>query len=261
MSYNEGGAIAQCHEDIQRMLDRLGPHISLPLGKALDVGGGGGVHSALISNHVSRIYCTDLIDQNSRYDGQFIRLLSEKMQRNNVEARIERVEFHAIDAMSMPYRDNYFDLVVSFNAFEHIPNPEHALREMIRVTKPNGLIYITFDPIWTADSGGHFYSRVPIPWEHLLVTDSDYLGKMIAAGASEDECSDYVHSMSRLPLARYRSIFEAVRETVEYAYEDEWQGCTFPENINHENFAKCIDAGFTQEELLTRGICKILRKL
>lgn len=70
---------------------------------------------------------------------------------------LAKIEFHAVDTTNMIYHDGLFDLVVSFNAMEHIPDPEAALRKMIRVTRPGGLIYITFDPMWTSDSGSHFY--------------------------------------------------------------------------------------------------------
>jgi SAM-dependent methyltransferase len=41
---------------------------------------------------------------------------------------------------SLPYEDNRFDLVVSRYVFEHVPDPEWAARELLRVTKPGGWI-------------------------------------------------------------------------------------------------------------------------
>lgn len=41
---------------------------------------------------------------------------------------------------SLPYEDNRFDLVVSRYVFEHIPDPIHAAKELLRVTKPGGWI-------------------------------------------------------------------------------------------------------------------------
>lgn len=40
----------------------------------------------------------------------------------------------------LPYEDNRFDLIVSRYVFEHIPDPEWAARELLRVTKPGGWI-------------------------------------------------------------------------------------------------------------------------
>ena len=63
--------------------------------------------------------------------------------------------------LSLPFRDHSFDLVCSFSVIEHldtnlpdlsyVPYPEQkrraavALDEMVRVTKPGGLIYLTSD--------------------------------------------------------------------------------------------------------------------
>jgi demethylmenaquinone methyltransferase / 2-methoxy-6-polyprenyl-1,4-benzoquinol methylase len=52
------------------------------------------------------------------------------------------------DASDMPFADAEFDLVCSFNAFEHVTDPEAVLREAIRVTKPGGAIYLLFGPLY-----------------------------------------------------------------------------------------------------------------
>jgi len=47
------------------------------------------------------------------------------------------------DACNLPYEDNFFDVVVSFDVFEHIKNDQKAIREVYRVLKKNGaLIFI-----------------------------------------------------------------------------------------------------------------------
>lgn len=40
----------------------------------------------------------------------------------------------------LPYEDGRFDLVVSRYVFEHLPDPEWAARELLRVTRPGGWI-------------------------------------------------------------------------------------------------------------------------
>jgi ubiquinone/menaquinone biosynthesis C-methylase UbiE len=41
----------------------------------------------------------------------------------------------------MVYRDGMFDAVISNSIIHHIPEPREVLRESIRVTKPNGLLF------------------------------------------------------------------------------------------------------------------------
>jgi SAM-dependent methyltransferase len=49
-------------------------------------------------------------------------------------------------ATALPFPDNHFDVVWSIFTLEHVPNPEQALREMRRVVKPGGYIYL--QPAW-----------------------------------------------------------------------------------------------------------------
>jgi SAM-dependent methyltransferase len=54
--------------------------------------------------------------------------------------------FELGSATAMPFPDNQFDIVWSIWVLEHIPNPEQALREMRRVVKDGGIIYLF--PAW-----------------------------------------------------------------------------------------------------------------
>jgi SAM-dependent methyltransferase len=44
---------------------------------------------------------------------------------------------------ALPYRDDTFDLVVSMDVVEHLPAPEPWVRDLFRVTKPDGLLFLT----------------------------------------------------------------------------------------------------------------------
>jgi SAM-dependent methyltransferase len=54
--------------------------------------------------------------------------------------------FVAGTATAMPFADDEFDAIWSIWVLEHIPNPEAALREIRRVVKPGGLLYLL--PAW-----------------------------------------------------------------------------------------------------------------
>jgi len=47
------------------------------------------------------------------------------------------------DAHSLPFPDDYFDLVISCETIEHLPSPELGLREFYRVTRPRGMLFLT----------------------------------------------------------------------------------------------------------------------
>jgi ubiquinone/menaquinone biosynthesis C-methylase UbiE len=42
----------------------------------------------------------------------------------------------------MPFKDGMFDVVMSNSIVHHIPEPIHALREAVRVTREGGLLFI-----------------------------------------------------------------------------------------------------------------------
>lgn len=46
---------------------------------------------------------------------------------------------------TLPYKDAYFDLIISDQALEHVYKPEHLLDEIYRVLKPDGIV-ITITP-------------------------------------------------------------------------------------------------------------------
>ena len=48
------------------------------------------------------------------------------------------------DLTRIPFRDGAFDLVVSFDVFESVPDDQGALREMVRVLAPGGAV------VWSA---------------------------------------------------------------------------------------------------------------
>jgi len=50
-----------------------------------------------------------------------------------------RALFTGADIATLPFANETFDVVVSFETIEHIPNPETLLREISRVLKPGGL--------------------------------------------------------------------------------------------------------------------------
>lgn len=53
-----------------------------------------------------------------------------------------RLRFQVADAIELPFKDESFDYVLSFDTLEHIDRQEEALSEMVRVLKSNGSLLI-----------------------------------------------------------------------------------------------------------------------
>ena len=68
-----------------------------------------------------------------------LRLGLENVSKANVRSQIK---LELVDAKSMPYPDRYFDMVISNSIIHHLPDPLPFLREVQRVLKPNGAIFL-----------------------------------------------------------------------------------------------------------------------
>ncbi|MBI1312749.1 methyltransferase domain-containing protein [bacterium] len=53
-----------------------------------------------------------------------------------------RILLEQADAKSLPYDEGEFDVVMSNSIIHHIPVPSDSLREMIRVLRPGGLLFV-----------------------------------------------------------------------------------------------------------------------
>jgi SAM-dependent methyltransferase len=64
-------------------------------------------------------------------------------QRNVIEQGLGRsIRLEQVDAKGLPYPDASFDAVISNSIVHHIPEPIRVVREMLRVLRPGGLLFI-----------------------------------------------------------------------------------------------------------------------
>jgi SAM-dependent methyltransferase len=66
------------------------------------------------------------------------------------------------DGMNLPFRDDSVDLCYSSNVLEHVARPWDLADEMLRVTRPGGIAFISYT-LWWGPWGGHETS----PWHYL----------------------------------------------------------------------------------------------
>lgn len=78
------------------------------------------------------------------------------------------VSLHVMDAGALEFDDGSFDLVFSYNAFEHFSDPAKVLMEAIRVLKPGGYLYVYFGPLYPSPFGLHGYESIPVPYIQFL---------------------------------------------------------------------------------------------
>ncbi|MFV2116333.1 class I SAM-dependent methyltransferase [Micromonospora sp. LOL_025] len=63
---------------------------------------------------------------------------------------------------ALPVRSGGVDVTFSSNVLEHVSEPTRMLDEMVRVTRPGGVLFVSFTP-WLSPWGGHETA----PWHYL----------------------------------------------------------------------------------------------
>ncbi len=64
--------------------------------------------------------------------------------------------------MQLPFRTASLDVCFSSNVLEHVPEPWTMADEMVRVTRPGGIVFLSYTT-WLSPHGGHETS----PWHYL----------------------------------------------------------------------------------------------
>lgn len=137
-----------------------------------------------------------------------VEVLAVDMQRDVFDESPEyaHIDFLEADAAQLDgVEDDRFDLVYSFDSLEHMSDPEGALREALRVTRPGGLVYLRFGPLYYAPDGKHLGDRLGIPYAAVLFDDSTIDEHMLAQGRDAIN-HDYCNG---LPLNTYRELLRA----------------------------------------------------
>jgi SAM-dependent methyltransferase len=64
------------------------------------------------------------------------------------------------DIHSLGFPDGHFNAVVCWSVLEHVPEPERAIAEMLRVLKPGGAIWVQLPFLFPYHADPHDYWRV-----------------------------------------------------------------------------------------------------
>ncbi|WP_017570684.1 class I SAM-dependent methyltransferase [Nocardiopsis halotolerans] len=111
----------------------------------VDVGGGPGYFADELRAAGARCLCVDSDAAEMRLHGR--------------DADAYGVQGSALD---LPLRDGSVDVCFSSNVLEHVPDRTRMADEMVRVTRPGGLVYLSYT-LWLSPWGGHETS----PWHYL----------------------------------------------------------------------------------------------
>lgn len=122
--------------------------------KVLEFGSGSGYGSYLISSGCQHITAVDISNDAIEY-------AKNKYKRDNLEF----LKINNIESEPLPFEDNKFDTVISFQVMEHIKQADKYLSEIRRVLKKNGTLIIA-----TPDRTSRLFPGQK-PWNIYHVTE------------------------------------------------------------------------------------------
>jgi ubiquinone/menaquinone biosynthesis C-methylase UbiE len=135
ITYPEGSA--EYFEAIAEKRNKLEPFIAdyarfdkWAAKKVLEVGCGVGSDLLRFARAGARVVGIDLSPK------------SVSLAKSRLQLHSCRGDVLVADAEKLPFKDNEFDLTYSWGVLHHTPNPERAIEEIYRVTKPGGEICV-----------------------------------------------------------------------------------------------------------------------
>lgn len=138
--------------------------------------------------------------------------------RTDVRATAAGVDIQQMDATRLLFPDLEFDLVFSFNVFEHLPDPASTFSEIVRVLKPGGVAYISFTGLRWSPHGAHMYKVINVPYITVLFEEAAVLAYLREKGLP-----DTFPWVNEYSIERFRKVFRGHASRVDTLhYEETW---------------------------------------
>jgi SAM-dependent methyltransferase len=129
-------------------------------------------------------------------------------------------------APGLPFRDDTFDLVVSFHVIEHVLDPAAFIESLVRVAKPGAGLVIVTDHRWTTQYAcqrlaARVRGRIPAFYtstDHTFVFAREHVAQLLrGAGCQDIKAAAFTHVPpgERLHWRAYKGFFRTL---------DRWRG-------------------------------------
>jgi 2-polyprenyl-3-methyl-5-hydroxy-6-metoxy-1,4-benzoquinol methylase len=235
-------------------LEKMG--INLKDKKILDLGASNG--ECLIAAHEFKIAHIDGLDYSS-----------EKFQshRERVTPSDTKINFIESDISKAILPSEQYDVVLSYNCFEHFHEPEKVLQSCWHTLKPGGLFYSSFGPLFLSARGAHRYSRTGIPFIQNIFSRevafdliykylNSYEGKNSYTGEQVTNLDPYPE-MNKWSFNKFQQLFKtaegwdvvSLKTTIDSKHD--WFIDIFENDMNHVSLT----------DLKTESIQILLRKI
>lgn len=215
------------------------PDMQSPGRKVLEVACGDGMAGFLLASYGHDVQLTDVVDWR--------------------DERARGISFTASDVCDrLPFADASYDLLYSYNAFEHFPAPASALAEIIRVCRPGGVMYFQFGPLYASPWGLHAYRMLRMPYPQFLFSAEFIQEKLQKMGVHDlgQELQE-LQFTNQWRVDQFHALWEGCQcELIdEHVYRD----------VGHlnvvERFPQCFQGrGLTYDDLTIQSVHVTLRK-
>lgn len=115
-------------------------YLKLPNGaKVLDCGCGGGRFAVNLLRELRKRGTLETVVHAVDISKKMLSIAEKSAKKRGVQ---HNLKLYQSDCRYLPFKNECFDIVMSSGMLECVPNPERAIKEMMRVLKPKGQIVI-----------------------------------------------------------------------------------------------------------------------
>ena len=157
----------------------------------------------------------------------------------------------------LPVDSDSFDLVITYNTFEHLDDPAAAFAELVRLCRPGGYIYIEFNPLYSSALGLHAFSFL-MPYPQFLFSPRLIEAKVRELGVKDlGKDFDRLQPTNKWRLAQFRDLWRGPAcEVLSLVEEGEERHL----GVVMEFPRAFCGRGLTVEDLVVEGISVLLRR-
>ena len=160
--------LAKCGIPIQgkKIMD-VGCYLGLQCFGAMELGAGEAVGIDIPEYYVNQSTNNESVDASKVLENK-----RDKIRKLHPHLDQSKISFKDVSVFEMDYK-NEFDIIFSWETFEHIMNPKEALARIYKALKPGGIVFSQYNPFFCI-SGGHSMCTLDFPFAHTLLTDEDF---------------------------------------------------------------------------------------
>jgi ubiquinone/menaquinone biosynthesis C-methylase UbiE len=167
-----------------------------------------------------------------------------------------KAKIYEMDAQAMSFPDNSFDVIFSYDSFEHFPRPDLVLKETYRLLRKGGYMYHEFGHLYPSPYGLHAYRSVPVPYCQFLFKEETIKEYIVKHNKPEVSFS-FVNPWSAKQFKELWKEYEGKLEILSYKEFDSFAGMKII-----EQYPACFTGKYDiPESLFTDGVQILLKKV